>query len=48
MNYFFTTGTITIDPDIKYKGKGIAALIALLEERYPKRLELLILDLKFD
>ncbi len=37
VNYFITTGTITIDPDIRYKHKGFDALIALLREKYPRR-----------
>jgi hypothetical protein len=37
VNYFITTGTITIDPDIRYKHKGFNALLTLLEEKYPRR-----------
>lgn len=37
VNYFITTGTITIDPDIRYKHKGFDALLTLLEEKYPRR-----------
>jgi hypothetical protein len=37
VNYFITTGTITIDPDIRYKNKGFDALLTLLEEKYPPR-----------
>lgn len=37
VNYFITTGTITIDPDIRYKHKGFDALIVLLREKYPRR-----------
>jgi hypothetical protein len=37
VNYFITTGTITIDPDIRYKHKGFDALLTLLEEKYPPR-----------
>jgi hypothetical protein len=37
VNYFITTGTITIDPDIRYKHKGFEALLTLLEEKYPPR-----------
>jgi hypothetical protein len=37
VNYYITTGTITIDPDIRYKRKGFDALLTLLEEKYPLR-----------
>jgi len=37
VNYFITTGTITIDPDIRYKHKGFDALLTLLEEKHPRR-----------
>jgi hypothetical protein len=37
VNFFPTKGTITIDPDIRYKEKGFDALVKLLEEKYPRR-----------
>lgn len=37
VNYFITTGTITIDPDVRYKHRGFEALLTLLEEKYPRR-----------
>jgi hypothetical protein len=35
VNYYITTGTITIDPAVRYKMKGFEALLALLDEKYP-------------
>lgn len=35
VNYFITTGTITIDPSTRHKHKGFGALLKLLEEKYP-------------
>lgn len=40
---YFTTGTITIDPDVRHRDKGFEALIELLELRYPRK-NVLILD----
>lgn len=40
---YFTTGTITIDPDTRHKDKGFEALIELLELRYSRK-NILILD----
>ena len=39
VNYFITTGTITIDPDVRYQYKGFDALLKLLEEKYPRHQE---------
>ncbi|MBR1191468.1 hypothetical protein [Bradyrhizobium sp. AUGA SZCCT0160] len=35
VNYYVTTGTITIDPAVRHKMKGFHALLALLDEKYP-------------
>jgi len=42
VNYFITTGTITVDPDVRYKHKGFDALLMLLEEKYPRFQQLVV------
>ena len=37
VNYFWTTGRITTDPDLKHPGKGFEALLALLDKRTAKK-----------
>jgi len=39
VNYFITTGTITIDPCIRHKQKGYDALLKLLREMYGSTFE---------
>jgi hypothetical protein len=36
VNYYPSTGTITIDPCTKFKDKGFEALLDLLSAKYPK------------
>jgi len=37
VNYFITTGTITVDSGVRCKNKGFDALLSLLEKKYPRR-----------
>lgn len=36
VNYFITTGTITIDPSERHQHKGFEALLSILENKYPR------------